>query len=112
MIKEKLNVLKDKVLVCDMDFGVATTAAGVVLLSDDGKTTGIHPRWAKVFAIGPDQKDVEVGDYILLEHGRWGRGMKYETENGDVLEIRLADKDAILMVSPEKPSGTLSGMGL
>lgn len=103
----ELKLLRDKILVSDMDFGVEKTAAGIVLLSDDGKTSGIHPRWAKVFSVGPDQKDVKAGDWVLLDHGRWSRGFKYEDDNGNQSIIRLADNDAILMVSDEKPTGTM-----
>lgn len=87
-----------------MNFGEDVTKGGIVLTSDDGKSTGIHPRWAKVFAIGPDQQDVAVGEWILLEHGRWSRGHKYETETGDIIDIYLADINAMLLASSDAPT--------
>jgi co-chaperonin GroES (HSP10) len=107
VIREELHPLQDKIIISDMNFGLETSTGGIVLLSDDGKTSGIHPRWAKVFAVGPEQTDVTVGDWILLEHGRWSRGIKYETKNGEHIDIRLADKDAILAISNEKPTDAL-----
>lgn len=106
-ITGKIHPLGDKILVTDMNFGNETTKGGIFLLSDDAKSSGIHPRWAKVFAIGPSQRDVEVGQWILLEHGRWSRGHDYQNENGEKLELRLADNNAILAVSDEKPSDTM-----
>lgn len=90
-----------------MNFGTETTKGGIFLLSDDAKSSGIHPRWAKVFAIGPTQQDVEVGQWILIEHGRWSRGHDYETDSGEKLELRLADNNAILAVSDEPPNDAM-----
>jgi co-chaperonin GroES (HSP10) len=104
-VEGNLRPLDKKVLVTDMEFGMETTAGGIILHSDDGKSTGIHPRWAKVYAIGPNQNEVKVGEWILLEHGRWSRGINYLTPEGDEIVIRLADNNAILMSSDEKPEG-------
>jgi co-chaperonin GroES (HSP10) len=106
-IKGTIKPLGDKVLISNMNFSAETTRGGIYLLSDDAKSSGIHPRWAQVFAIGPDQKDVQVGQWILLEHGRWSRGHRYEYENGNIEELRLADKNAILAVSDEAPNDTM-----
>ena len=103
-VKGKIRPLHDKVLVRDMEFGMEKTSSGIFLPSDDGKSSGIHPRWARVWAIGEEQKDVEIGQWILLEHGRWSRGIKYESDNGDQFDIRLADTNAILAVSDKKPN--------
>ena len=100
----KILPLKDKVMVMNMEFGQEKTRGGIILHSDDGKSAGIHPRWAQVYAIGPDQKDVALGEWILLEHGRWSRGIKYVTDTGEELVLRLADNNAIIMSADEKPT--------
>ena len=65
---------------------------------------GIRPRWARVYAVGPEQKDVSEGEWILLEHGRWTVGQDLtEVEGQPPIRIWLADHDAILAVSAEKP---------
>lgn len=104
-VEGTIRPLDKKVLVCDMEFGMEKSSGGILLHSDDGKSTGIHPRWAKVYAVGPNQQEVKVGEWILLEHGRWSRGINYRTPEGDDIVIRLADNNAILMSADEKPQG-------
>lgn len=106
-IKGIIKPLGKKVLVSEMEFGMETTSGGILLHSDNGKRSGIHPRWAKVFAVGPDQTEVKVGEWILLEHGRWSRSHIYETDDGKELELRLADINAMLMSSDNKPDSTM-----
>ena len=57
----------------------------------------------------PQQKDVKVGEWILLEHGRWTRGVTVVEEDGTEITIRRADTKAILMVSEEKPNQIIYG---
>jgi co-chaperonin GroES (HSP10) len=106
-VKGKLKPLRDKVLVRDMQFGMEKTAGGIFLPSDDGKSSGIHPRWGRVFAVGPEQTDVKINDWILVEHGRWSRGTVYETPEGEDIEIRLVDNNSILLVSNDPPNDAM-----
>lgn len=103
-IKGKIIPLGSKIIVSNMNFDAEVTDSGIFILSDDGKSSGIHPRWAQVWAVGPKQQDVKVGDWILIEHGRWSRGHKFENESGEIIDIRLADENSILMVSDERPT--------
>jgi co-chaperonin GroES (HSP10) len=103
----KIVPLADKVLVTDMNFEGQKTFSGIIIPSDNGKVHGIHPRWAKVFAIGPEQKDVNIGEWILVEHGRWTRGIEHELENGEIVELRMVDNSAILMSADDLPSDVL-----
>ena len=100
-VRGKLVPLDKKVFVTGMEFGESVTKTGIVLPSDDGKGTGIHPRWGKVFAVGPNQKDVSVGEWVLVEHGRWTRGIKYEGDDGVEITIHMVDNEGILLVSDE-----------
>lgn len=86
--------IHDNVLVCCLNFDERVSKGGIVFLSDNGKPEGVRPRWAKVWAVGPEQHDVEVGDWILIEHGRWTRKF---VVNGE--EIHGVDVNGILMVS-------------
>ncbi len=99
-----IKPLRDKVIVTDMNFGEEITASGIVLTSDNAKGSGVHPRWARVWATGPEQQDVKVGDWVLLEHGRWSRAIKYEEDDGTEREIFLADLKGMMAVSDEKPN--------
>lgn len=94
-----LRPLRDTVLVSDMNFEFRVTTAGIILPSDDGKDSGIRPRWGKVYAIGPDQKDVNVGQWILVDHGRWTRGIDIVNDLEEKITVRKVDNKDILMVS-------------
>lgn len=95
--------IKNHVIVSEMNFGERTLSSGIVLMSDDAKSSGIRPRWAKVYAVGPEQVDVAPHQWVLVEHGRWTRGIKVEID-GVIFIIRRVDSDAILAVSDEAPS--------
>lgn len=103
-VKGKIRPLKDRILVTDMEFGLEKTQSGIYIPSADGKTQGIMPRWGRVWAVGNDQKDIQVGEWILIEHGRWTRGVTVQTEQGETVEVRMVDNSAILCRSEEKPS--------
>ena len=96
--KSQIQPLNDVVIVSDMVFDERITSGGIVLLNDNGKGTGIRPRWGQVYAIGPDQKEVRLGQWICVAHGRWTRGIDVEDENGKRTLRRIDPKD-ILAVS-------------
>ena len=98
--KRQIRPLMDHIIVSEMAFDQRITNGGIILLNDDMKSSGIRPRWAKVYATGPEQKDVQIGQYILISHGRWTRGIKIEDEDGEKT-IRRVDPNDILMVSDE-----------
>jgi co-chaperonin GroES (HSP10) len=107
IVKGKLIPIRNNILITDMNFDERKTAGGIILQSDDGKSEGVRHRWGKVWAIGPEQKDVKVGDWILLEHGRWSRGATIELEDGSEQLFRRADPNGILMVSEEQPDESM-----
>jgi co-chaperonin GroES (HSP10) len=109
VVTGKIIPIRDNVLVTDMNFDARISAGGIVLPSDDGKSEGVRHRWARVWAVGPQQKDVTVGEWILLEHGRWTRGITVVDETGDEIVIRRADINAILMVSEDNPGDNTFG---
>ena len=106
----KLIPLRNNILVTDMNFGERTSAGGVVLLSDDGKSEGVRHRWGRVWAIGPEQTDVKIGDWLLIEHGRWTRGVTVVEETGEEIIIRRIDPDGILVVTDENPGDNTYGV--
>lgn len=102
-VKGTIKPLRDYVMVSDMNFDEVRLQSGIILRKDDGKSHGIRPRWAKVYAVGQEQTDVKVGQWILIEHGRWTRGIKVEEPNGEEVVIRRVDNECIMMVSDEQP---------
>jgi co-chaperonin GroES (HSP10) len=101
--------LRNNVLVTDMSFDEQKTSSGIIIRSDDGKTHGIRPRWCRVWAVGPEQETIGVGKWVLVEHGRWTRGVIMVTEQGEEFTIRRVDPEAILLESDEKPSDVYIG---
>ncbi len=97
-----ITPLKKRVLVSDMHFGETKTKGGIILADDDGTQSGIHPRWAKVYAVGKDQVDVEIGQWVMVSHGRWSRALKVKKEGAE-LEVRMIDENDILLVSDDEP---------
>jgi co-chaperonin GroES (HSP10) len=83
-----------------MAFDERISNGGIIIPNDDMKSSGIRPRWGRVYAIGPEQTDIKVGQYVLVTHGRWTRGVDIEDDNGDHT-IRKVDTNDILMVSDE-----------
>ena len=101
--KGDIQPLGKRVIVKKMHFGDVKTKGGIIIPDDDGKDSGIHPRWGQVHAIGPDQKDVKIGQWALIAHGRWTRTFiligKDDVEN----ECRMVDEDDILLLSDDEP---------
>ena len=74
----------------------------IILVYDDGSNSGIHTRWTKVYAIGKEQDDVTIGEWVLVAHGRWSRALKVK-KDGEELEVRMIDENDILLVSKDEP---------
>lgn len=110
VVKGRLKPIKDNVLVSEMTFTEIKTASGIYIPSDDGKSEGIKPRWGQVWAVGPEQTTVTVGKWILVEHGRWTRGVTVEDENGNEVVIRRVEVKSILLSADEKPNDFYSGV--
>jgi len=105
--KGNVKAKGEDVLLTNMYFGEEKTKGGLIISSDDGKERGIKPRWGQVFSIGPGYKhqdEIKIGDWVLLEHGRWSRGIHIEDTDGVEWIIRKADTDAILMVTEDEPA--------
>jgi co-chaperonin GroES (HSP10) len=102
-IQGRLRPLHDDVLVCDMDMDEMTTAGGIVVLSDNGKAHGVKPRWARVYKIGAEQKDIREGEWILIEHGRWTR--KFTVDDGEsIKEVQKVELKSIMAIADHKPN--------
>ena len=101
--RRQLRPLKDSVIVSDMLFDVRISTGGIIIPNDNGKSTGIRPRWGQVYAVGPEQQDVVAGQWVCVEHGRWTRGIDVEDETGKKTLRRVDPKD-IMMISDEKPN--------
>jgi co-chaperonin GroES (HSP10) len=98
--RDQIKALHKDVLVADMEFDTRITQSGIILPNDNGTSLGIRPRWGRVYAIGKDQKDIRVGQWIMVAHGRWTRGI--DIDDGEVdhkRTIRKIDPKDILLIS-------------
>ncbi len=98
----KLRALHDYILVKDMNFYERLTSGGIIIPGDDTKNSGIRPRWAQVYAVGPEQREVTVGQWVCVAHGRWTRGVAIDGDDGEHV-IRRVDNNDILLVTDEPP---------
>jgi co-chaperonin GroES (HSP10) len=80
----KIKAIADKIIATDMEVGTSTTAGGIIVKDDIGKAGASNPpRWFTVASMGPESKfhgEFEVGDRILVDHGRWTEHIKVEGE--------------------------------
>ena len=96
--QEELKALHDGIIITDMVFTERITQSGLILPTDNGTGAGIRPRWGRVYAVGPKQKDVQVGQWVCVAHGRWTRGIDIEDGTGK-RQIRRIDPNDILLVA-------------
>lgn len=99
----KVKLLRNNILVSEIEKGMQKVN-GIIIPDDNMKDRGIKPRWCKVFAIGPKVYDIEVGMWILVDHGRWTRGFEAEI-SGETNMYRFVDFKDVLGVQWEKPEG-------
>ena len=100
--QSQIHPLNNSVIVSEMIFDQRITSSGIILPNDNGTGSGIRPRWGQVYAVGPEQTDVTVGQWICVAHGRWTRGIDIEDKSGKKT-LRRIDPNDILMVSDELP---------
>ena len=100
--RANLRPLGNSVIVSDMVFDERISRGGIVIVNDNGTTRGIRPRWGRVYAVGPDQHEVKVGEWICVAHGRWTRGLEI-TDNGTERTLRRIDPKDILLVADHQP---------
>lgn len=108
---KSFRALQNYVIVTDMNFKEKLTSGGIIIPNSDGKLEGIHARWGRVYAVGNNQKDVRVGQYVLVKHGRWTRGTVIEDQEGEKTIRRIDDAD-ILLVSDDPMQDETIGQGL
>jgi len=100
-----ITPIRDKVLAKMIDgFGHFTTSAGLIIAEKEMTSESIRPRWFEILFTGPEQEDVKPGEFVLMAHGRWIRGIDYE---GD--KVYFLDNEEMLVVSEELPDGINDG---
>jgi co-chaperonin GroES (HSP10) len=101
--RQDFQPIRDWVVCTEMNFEGRQLSSGIILPGDNGRSQGIRPRWGQVYAVGPDQTDVRVGDWICVAHGRWTRGVEIQDQDG-TKTVRRIDPNDILLVSDSLPT--------
>lgn len=101
-INGKIEPLKNDVLVYEMEKG-EKIKNGIIHIDDNGKDSGIRPRWAKVYKVGSEVDYLKENEWILVPHGRWTYAVDFTDENNNNINLQKVDTKDILMVSSEKP---------
>jgi co-chaperonin GroES (HSP10) len=104
---KKLQPLKNKVFVEEMESGPTITSSGLILPDDNMKESGVKPRWSKVYAVGPDVDDLKPGDWVLTKHARWSLGIDLELEDRTVRIWQVEYPESVELVSEEDPRTAL-----
>ena len=108
---KSIRAISDHIIVTDMNFDQKISHGGIIIPTGDRKLEGIHARWARVYAVGSKQQDVRPGQYVLVSHGRWTRGLEIEDQESEKTIRRVDNKD-ILMVSDDPMQDETVGRGL
>ena len=95
--------VKKTVLVTNIEDGAKLTKGGIIIPDDNGKERGIRPRWAEVYATGDEIDDLKPGEWVLVAHGRWTRGVDIQGPNGKITLRRVDYPEAILLVAEKQP---------
>lgn len=81
------------------EFTKGATDSGIVIAGDTFDASAKQSRWVKVFAVGPDVKNVKVGDVALLPALRWTEGIKHDgfrfwkTDENEIVAIARGNAD-------------------
>jgi len=76
-IKDHIECLDDTLYIEKIEYGERTLKNGFIIPTETMDHFGnfVRPRWAKVLYKADNIKNVNIGDYILLSHGRWSSGI-------------------------------------
>jgi co-chaperonin GroES (HSP10) len=111
-VKGKIRPLRNKILVKNIDQGDRVSKGGIILRSadrvEDGGS-GVRARWAEVYAVGSKIDWLKPGEFVLMEHGRWTKGVQVE-DDGEKFDLRVADPNGILGTSDTRPDDLIDGV--
>jgi hypothetical protein len=108
MTAKTVKALPGRVLVSNIKRGERKIGS-IILANDNGTSAGIRARWAEVFDVGAGVDDIRVGEWILVNHGRWTRAVKVNPNTPDEFQVWQVDyPDGVLAVS-DTPTETYAG---
>lgn len=108
-VEGKIVPAPGMIFVCNLEKGKKLTKGGLEVPHDENMGVydqntnthrGIRPRWAQVYAIAKDVKDIQPKQWVLLSHGHWSTIMK--------LNINGEDRDLQVIIEKNIKNGVLS----
>lgn len=90
-----IRPLRERVIAELKGLGGRYTAGGLFIPDENRKDSGIRARWAQVHYIGEGVRDVRIGDYVLVSHGRWSREFEVDHEGQQVKMVMLDNKEIL-----------------
>lgn len=95
-----IEAIEDHVIIDIIESTGERVVNGLIRPGEDSTERGIRPRWARIAKVGPKQEDVQAGQWALVKHGEWTRGVLI----GDKVYRRINPKE-IFLVSDVEPEG-------
>lgn len=108
MTAKTVKALPGRVLVSDIQRGERQIGK-IILPNDNGKSSGIRARWAEVFDVGEGVNDLQPGDWILVNHGRWTRGVKVNPNTDSEFTVWQVDYPDGVLAASDTPTETFAG---
>lgn len=107
-IPNKIECLDDTLYVEKIEYGERTLKSGILIPIETMDYQGhfVRPRWAKVLFKADNIKNVNVGDWVLINHGHWSSSIncKINGENKTIWYISPKSyKEGFLAVTHKMP---------
>ena len=107
-IKGNLKCLPDTLYVERLEVGDRQTSSGIIIPMEDMRLNQrfIKPRWARVYKKADNITNVNVGDWVLLEHGKWSTALNIIDNNKQVKLWYINEKNyksGIIGIRQEEP---------
>ncbi len=100
---ESFHPIKNNVFVTDLDHGPTMTAGGIIRPDDNMTDVGVRPRWARVWAIGPEVEDIQVGEWVFVQHARWTNSIDLNLAAGKVRVWKIDYPEGALLATDKDP---------
>ena len=107
-IPNEIKCLDNTLYVENMEYGERTLKSGLLIPIETMDYQGhfVRPRWAKILYKAENIKNVNVGDWVLINHGHWSSSIncKIKGENKTIWYISPKSyKEGFLAVTHKIP---------
>jgi hypothetical protein len=99
-----ITPIRDKVLAKMLEpVGDERTMNGIILTEKNLGEESIRPRWFEILSVGPEQTEMAAGEFVLVPHGRWSRGIDLDNTLREADKIFLLDNESLMGKSDVNP---------